>query len=279
MTVLMTGASGYIGRHLNKKIDCIPVTRQTCDLADSNCIRALPKGVDTVVHLAGYVNIAFDCSGIEPVPSKEEDIYKLYRDNVLSTANVVTYCLENNVNHLVYASTLAVYGFGHSSYPAPLEYYAASKLAAEQLLSIATKQGIRVCVLRLPGVYGGDRKSGIVYNMAQEAITKHEINVSIPYRLPMDIMHIEDVTQAIKSAVTKRPMGTIKVTTGEPCSPRIIAEKIAHIVGDCKVHVAVQHPIMQFDPVLMQVQLGLRPLSHERRLTEMVQGLRLRSTK
>jgi UDP-glucose 4-epimerase len=244
--VLVTGAGGYIGRHLIPKLkaeghEVIQVLRIPLDSLDpsdpylawhsSECCEAnlatvdvdsmlsveRMQNIDTVIHLAGRVEINLlpnpKGADLPPIPGPC-DIGALYRDNVLATANVLDYCLKAGVKHLIFASTQAVYGMGsddiNDGFKAwaefdPLDHYATSKLCSEELLKIGRTQGLSVSILRLPGVFGGDRKTGAVYNMCRDALQNGEIHVNYSYPLPMNVMHIDDVVGAIAAVVSWKP--------------------------------------------------------------------------
>ena len=57
MAILVTGANGFIGRHLCKHLDCITVDYENCDwngdLSSKKFVDLLPD-VDTVIHLAAF---------------------------------------------------------------------------------------------------------------------------------------------------------------------------------------------------------------------------------
>ena len=57
MAILVTGANGFIGRHLCKHLDCITVDYENCDwngdLSNKKFVDLLPD-VDTVIHLAAF---------------------------------------------------------------------------------------------------------------------------------------------------------------------------------------------------------------------------------
>lgn len=40
----------------------------------------------------------------------DTSISEVYRTNIVATANVLDYCLNNGVSHLIFASSQAVYG-------------------------------------------------------------------------------------------------------------------------------------------------------------------------
>lgn len=84
-----------------------------------------------------------------------------YTNNLLSTANIVNYCINNSVKRLIFTSTLAVYGHGEGGIfhedmvRNPIDPYGVAKAACERDIEIASEQhGLDYCILRPHNVYG-----------------------------------------------------------------------------------------------------------------------------
>jgi UDP-glucose 4-epimerase len=84
-----------------------------------------------------------------------------YTNNLLSTANIVNCCINNNVKRLVFTSTMAVYGHGEGGVfhedmlRNPIDPYGVAKAACERDIEIANEQhGLDYCIIRPHNVYG-----------------------------------------------------------------------------------------------------------------------------
>ena len=86
-----------------------------------------------------------------------------YRNNILSTTNIINNCINYKVKRLIYASSMSVYGHGKKNGEifdetlpyAPIDPYAVSKMACEYDIKIANEQhGLDYVIIRPHNVFG-----------------------------------------------------------------------------------------------------------------------------
>lgn len=298
--ILITGANGFIGRrlvrHLNLcGLDIIPLfhsnrtkfqnDRWEADLTQPKHISLMKNAqqeIDTVVHLAGHVEIILRADPTNPLTNPvpgPENIELIYRENVIATANILSFCLSAGVKHMVFASSQTVYGMPvtntitEKSPCIPLEHYANSKLCCEELLRIGVKQGIAVTALRFPGAYSEERRNGTVYEYCKTAIHKRKICVDTTMPLPFDIIYVDDIASAFKKAVQHGGDKWIclNIATGEPCSLDLLADLIAEQVPECEVeHSLIPQPVIRMDPSRAYELLGWKAVPQHERLRYML---------
>lgn len=298
--ILITGAEGFLGSYLVPRLKqagydvCILRYGENAQIGNNTWVgditrpehidyfKKTTQEVNTVIHLAGKVDIDLINSPISscdyPVPGKE-DIYSLYLHNVIGTVNVLNLCLDKKVSHLLFASSQTVYGFPPNSNFTeemicnPLEYYAASKISAEQLLKVGTRQGLNVTVLRFPGLYGENRTDGIVYNFCKSALSSGKITVTTEIPLPLDIIHVDDVVDAFEKALLyqAKAWNCLNIATGESCSINLLAEAIASLVPECQVkYGSVPQPETSMNSRRAFDLLGWKALPRQERLLQML---------
>ena len=178
MRILVTGASGYIGRALvarlaeqGHRLLCV---RRSADGAHESRdnVRwisianfdstvdwsAWMVGMECIIHLAAHVHSA-DKSGREPTH---------HQVNVEGTRRLASQASDAGVKRFVFLSTVKVHGetnllddfsvarpFTEEDKPTPQDAYARSKWAAEQVLhEIVAESELALTVLRSPLVYG-----------------------------------------------------------------------------------------------------------------------------
>jgi nucleoside-diphosphate-sugar epimerase len=176
MKVLVTGATGFLGKHLVQKLVargdevCAlvwpPSTRSTLqnlsvtmlegDIQNANLVMQAVKGNDVVFHCAGKVD--------DWGPRNE-----FYRVNVDGTRNMLEACRVAGVKHFIHISSLAVLGIPETApvdetmpyTTKPFHPYMETKLLSEKLvLEYHNKHKLPVTIIR-PGILWGPGDTSI----------------------------------------------------------------------------------------------------------------------
>ena len=105
---------------------------------------------DTVYHFAAYA-----AEGLSPFMRSFN-----YKNNLITTAKLITLSIKYDIGRFVFTSSLAVYGRGKTPFdekdiPHPIDPYGVAKFACELDLEIAKEQhGLDYCILRPHNAYG-----------------------------------------------------------------------------------------------------------------------------
>lgn len=153
--VAITGAGGFIGRHLcaaarEAGMEVQAVSRKA--LRESGGARHL-TGATALVHLAGRAHGG---------PRATADVDGAYSEaNVGLTRTVARACVTAGVPRLIFMSSAGVLGYASpdgglrdDSPPAPHDAYTRSKLEAERVLLEDFADRVETVILRPPVVYG-----------------------------------------------------------------------------------------------------------------------------
>ena len=214
MKTLVTGASGFIGKHLVRTLveqrrDVRCLVRKTSntqylddlgvelfygDLLNRNSLKDIAKDVNIVYHLAGEI-----------YSNRSRDFYRVNFDG---TKNLVEKCLPKKIERFVFLSSIAAVGpnrkpgilLDEQSPCKPLDAYGRSKLQAEQLLiQSLVKYVFPVVIIRAPTVYGPLGKSIILKKIMDKIRTGHFITLGNGNNL-RSMCYIDNLIQGLMAA-------------------------------------------------------------------------------
>jgi nucleoside-diphosphate-sugar epimerase len=209
MRVLVTGASGFVGRALVEELrhgarayEVHALERRDGELADEGVAQQAisETKADVVIHSAARIGIA-RCD--------EEPLLAL-RSNVLATAHVARAAAR-----LVYISTADVYGAvdeaDEEMSPAPASLYALTKLWGEQVARQYAPNGL--VVIRLANPYGPG-SSGALPTMLRQAAEGQPVPAFRDEKRSW--LWIGDATRAIRLILESGESGIFNVASDQP---------------------------------------------------------------
>ena len=238
MTVVVTGAAGFIGMHVAQRLlqrgetvvgvddfnayydvtlkelragrlATYPGFRMVrADIADAEAMAELVRssGARRVVHLAAQAGVRYSI----------ENPFAYQRSNLQGHLSILEACRHNGVEHLVYASSSSVYGdrplagqgFREDD-PAvsPVSLYAATKRSCELISqSYASLYGFPQSGLRFFTVYGPMGRPDMAYFSFTEKIMAGEpIQVFGEGRMARDFTFIDDIVDGVMGVLDRPP--------------------------------------------------------------------------
>lgn len=187
MKILITGAAGFIGSHTAerlvnlghevvgldnfsdyylpeikrntaKSLSQTGVTIVEADLTEDNTYQKLPRDFDYIFHFAAQPGIAATST-----------FESYFLNNFIATQKLLQFTKQlTDIKLFVNIATSSIYGreayFSEEKEPMPTSYYGVTKMAAEQLALMHSREDIfKVCSLRLYSVYGPRERPDKLY--------------------------------------------------------------------------------------------------------------------
>ena len=237
MKVLVTGAAGFIGYHtakvllargdevvgldnlnhyydVNLKHSRLEILRkEPCfefvqlDLSDRDAIAGLfaTQKFHRVVHLAAQAGVRYSL----------ENPFAYIDSNLLGAITILEGCRQNEIEHLVYASSSSVYGANeempfsvHHNVDHPVSLYAATKKSNELMAhSYASLYGLPVTGLRFFTVYGPfGRPDMALFRFTKNILGGKPIDIFNFGHHRRDFTYVDDIVSGITSVLDRIPL-------------------------------------------------------------------------
>jgi UDP-glucose 4-epimerase len=245
--VLVTGGSGFIGRHVVadligagarvKVVDLVAHPDPSIDVVQGDIVdpdvlaQAMAGGIDAIVHLAAVTSVL----------KSIEHPHLTYRTNVEGTNALLEAGREAGATALVFASTNAV--TGPMEEPAiteratlkPLTPYGATKAAGEMLMAAYTASfGLRCAILRLTNVYGPgmQAKDSIVARLMRSIRLGGTFEIYGDGTQVRDYVHAADVTAGVRLGLTTPEWaGPVVIGSGRSLSVLEVVDAVRRVTG------------------------------------------------
>jgi len=219
--IIITGATGFVGRRLQKQIikhypkDKILNLGEGVNLVNKLTIKNLPKNPKLIIHLAA-----------ETDTSKKD-----HRVNDIGLKNL--YLALGNLDsktHFIYIGTMInVAGRPSCTKPVnektkyyPTNEYTRTKVAGEKfLINKCKKDKFKLTILTPNTIYGKDVRSNSLFDILGKGIKNKSLAVRINWPGKSALIHVDDVVLAIIA------FSKIKPTSGKPDKYLLYSENLS----------------------------------------------------
>ncbi|MDI1280673.1 NAD(P)-dependent oxidoreductase [Brevundimonas sp.] len=269
--ILITGSSGLIGRAISDRIQQSGGKVRSFDIRDTpdqdirngEALQAAMEGVAGIIHLAAVSRVVW----------AQRDPELAWATNVDALTGLLD-SAGRQPHHpwIVFASSREVYGepealpVPETAPLRPLNVYARSKVAGEQLIQAAQARGVTAAIARFSNVYGciEDHADRVVPAFARAAATGGSVRVEGADNM-FDFTHIDDVARGLNLLVDATEAGhalpPIHFVSGHGTTLRQLAELAARVSPgqvDGQTHPSRNYDVARFrgDTALAAQLLG-----------------------
>ena len=231
--ILVTGASGFVGRHLIPPLESLGHTVRRFSTRDGDIARA-PLSFDHISHVFHLAARVF-------VPESWSDPRPFYEVNVLGTANVLEFCRRSKASITLMSSY--VYGTPqrlpiNEDHPLdPFNPYCQTKILAEQIVNFYQKAfQVPATIIRPFNLYGpGQDARFLIPSLVRQAIddTKDTIELG-DLRPKRDYLCIADLVDLMIAAFQLGARGTYNAGCGRSVSVADMAGMVVRAAGTGK---------------------------------------------
>ena len=237
MTILITGAAGFIGFHLSKRLISnwnkvigiyilntyydprlkearLEILNNYDDFFSFKKINLEDKEALKEIFIKYKPEIIVNLAAQAGVRYSLQNPYSYVNSNIVGFVNLLEECRRNNVKHLVYASSSSVYG-GNTQMPFiesqnvdhPISIYAASKKTNELMAhSYSHLFNIPTTGLRFFTVYGPwGRPDMALFMFTKNIINNEPIKIFNNGAMTRDFTYIDDIVESINRVIQKPP--------------------------------------------------------------------------
>jgi nucleoside-diphosphate-sugar epimerase len=228
--ILVTGATGFLGRHLIAALESQGRAVRRHSSADGD-IASCPLAMEGVSHV-------FHLAAKSYVPESWQNPPAFYHTNVMGTANVLEHCRQNNAALTLMSSY--VYGqpqrlpIAEDHPVSAANPYAHSKILAEEAARFYERCfNIPLLIVRPFNIYGpGQRPSFLISSIVRQVLDPVVEAVRVQDLRPKrDYLYVEDAVDFLMAALRAGAHGVYNLGSGRSASVAEVAQLVNDAAG------------------------------------------------
>lgn len=248
--IIVTGGSGFLGRHLLRalknaghQVKNIDLKQNpefetaVADIRDQAAMQELVKDADVVFHLAALIEAG----------ESVKDPARFFDVNVVGTLNILEAMRQNGISTFIFSSSAAIYGepervpIFEDDRTLPINPYGVTKLAIEGLLrSFVASHGFTGAALRYFNLYGPEEhhepETHAIPRFIEQINNGAEVTIWGDGGYQRDYVYIDDIVRAHLLALdycfaNPKQYHYFNLSTEKPASVMEIIENLEKIIG------------------------------------------------
>jgi dihydroflavonol-4-reductase len=248
MKAFVTGATGFIGGHVAKKLrargdDVVALVRTPSkatelarigcdlvegDLADTSTLRTGMAGCDSVFHIAAAYKVGI----------WQDECEQMHAANVDGTRNVMQAAVDAGASRILYVSTIGYYGNTRGEVVDEtfirrdkdwLTCYDETKYLAHEVVDEFSATGAPVVIAHPGGVYGPDDPSDL--GVMLDRVRKGWLKVMVMPNVGFNFLHVDDASDGILLVHDKGRIGETYNLGGEITTLGELIKTVAELSG------------------------------------------------
>lgn len=241
MRALVTGSSGFLGRHFTARLRDDGYRVLPIDIAD----RKHPNDCRTVFRTNLPFDLVVHCAAVIPNAAERVSHPMAVAQNLELDAAMFRWALATKPGQVVYFSSAAAYpvelvrklhenDIDLDDLRQPDSMYGLVKLVGEVQARDAQRAGLDVLVVRPQSGYGADQSLDYPFRSILTRARQHMIPLTVwgsghQFR---DFIHVDDVVGATMALLASKERRPVNIGTGVRTTMIELAEMAAHAAGD-----------------------------------------------
>jgi len=230
LKVLVTGANGFIGKHLVQRLISNGYSVIAFDKKKGNIGTEFVQG-DIVSfnfeEILEGVNVVFHLAGLLGTTELFHRVIEAEKVNVMGTLNLLESMRKNDIEKLVFTSKPNMWKYN---------VYTITKENCERYLKMYQKiYDFKIVITRPFNVYGpceylSEYRKAIPYFIVA-ALRNEELEIFGDGEQTMDPIYVDDAVEALMRCAEKLPKETVDIGSSEPVKVKDLAEKTIKLTG------------------------------------------------